>query len=208
MELKPRTTEKLYGYSSWYNRYQDIDEPAIQQDLEGCKQIFHPNDLFQIDDGWEPFVGDWLEPDGKKFPHGMKEMADEIHASGYRAGIWLAPFAAEEKSALYHDHPDWFIKENGKNWKCGGNWSGFYSLDIDQPEAEQYIRKVFDRVLNEWGYDLVKLDFLYGAAPFNSTKETRAGKMTRALKLLREVCGDKLILGCGVPVMLLSFDAR
>jgi len=201
LELKPRTTEKLYGYSSWYNRYQDIDEPAIQQDLEGCKQIFHPNDLFQIDDGWEPFVGDWLEPDGKKFPHGMKEMADEIHASGYRAGIWLAPFAAEEKSALYHDHPDWFIKENGKNWKCGGNWSGFYSLDIDQPEAEQYIRKVFDRVLNEWGYDLVKLDFLYGAAPFNSTKETRAGKMTRALKLLREVCGDKLILGCGVPVM-------
>ena len=199
--IKTRTKEKLYGYSSWYNRYQNINEECIRQDLQGCEKIFRKNDLFQIDDGWEPFIGDWLEADQKKFPKGMKEAADEIHAKGFRAGIWLAPFVAEEKSALFREHPDWLFKHDGQPWKNGCNWSGFYSLDIDNEEVIEYLRKVFDRVLNEWGYDLVKLDFLYGAAPFGTEKETRAGRMIRAMKFLRELCGDKLILGCGVPVM-------
>lgn len=64
-----------------------------------------------------------------------------------------------------------------------------------------YLRGVFDRVLDQWGFDLVKLDFLYGAAPFGKKTESRAGRMIRAMELLREWCGDKLILGCGVPVM-------
>ena len=201
LKIRPRTTSKLYGYSSWYNRYQNIDQEAILSDLEGSMKILEPGDLFQIDDGWEPFIGDWLEPDQNKFPDGMKRAADLIHEKGFRAGIWLAPFAAEEKSALFREHQDWLVKENGSPWKCGCNWSGFYGLDIDHPEVIDYLKKVFDRVLNEWGYDLVKLDFLYAAAAFGNERETRAGRMIRAMKLLRELCGDRLILGCGVPVM-------
>lgn len=201
MHIRPRTTKKLCGYSSWYNRYQDISAAAIRQDLQGCRRILQENDLFQIDDGWEPFIGDWLEADGEKFPQGMKTMVDEIHAEGYRAGLWLAPFVAEEKSSLYRTHQDWFLKVNGENWKNGCNWSGFYSLDIDHPEVREYLKKVFDRVFDEWGFDLVKLDFLYGAAPFGNENESRAGRMIRACQWLRELCRDRLILGCGVPVM-------
>ncbi|MBQ1630403.1 MAG: alpha-galactosidase [Firmicutes bacterium] len=192
---------KLYGYSSWYNRYQNIHENEILEDLRGCKDIFSKGDLFQIDDGWEPFVGDWLECDRNKFPSGMRTMAETIHDAGFRAGLWLAPFAAEEKSSLYREHPDWFFKVNGGFWKLGCNWSGFYSLDIDHPEVRDYLTKVFDRVFNEWGFDFVKLDFLYGAAPFGSDTETRAGRMIRALKFLKTLTGDKTVLSCGVPMM-------
>ena len=201
MGVKPLTDQKIAGYSSWYNRYQDIDEHAILKDLAGCEKILTGGDLFQIDDGWEPFVGDWLEPDYSKFPHGMKASADTIHANGYKAGLWLAPFIAEKKSSVFQKHPDWFLKHRGKPWCDGCNWSGFYSLDIDNPEVIAYLEKVFDRVFNEWGYDLVKLDFLYGAAPFGNDHETRAGRMIRANRLLRKWCDGKLILGCGVPVM-------
>lgn len=55
---RPRTTRRLAGYSSWYNRYQNIDEASIQEDLNGCKTLFRAGDLFQIDDGWERKVGD------------------------------------------------------------------------------------------------------------------------------------------------------
>lgn len=200
IHIQPRTTQKIYGYSSWYNRYQDINEQCILEDLNGCDKVFSQGDLFQVDDGWEPFVGDWLEEDKTKFPNGMKSVVDTIHSKGYRAGLWLAPFVAEEKSSLYQNHQDWFLKVDGNNWKNGSNWSGFYSLDFDNPEVQQYLRDVFKRVKDEWGFDLVKLDFLYGVAPFGNEHETRSAKMKRAMRFLREVCGDMLILGCGVPV--------
>lgn len=189
------------GYSSWYNRYEDITEASIREDLAGCETLLAPGDLFQVDDGWEPKVGDWLEADPAKFPQGMKQMADAIHASGFRAGLWLAPFVCEKDSAVYRQHPDWLLQVKGKPWCCGGNWSSFYALDIDNPDVLDYLHRVFDRVLNEWGFDLVKLDFLYGAAPFGNARESRAARMYRAMELLRGWCGEKQILGCGVPVM-------
>lgn len=201
MGISPRTDKPLAGYSSWYNRYQDITEETIVSDLAGCQKALSKGDLFQVDDGWECYVGDWLEPDAKKFPSGMKSVADRIHASGFLAGLWLAPFVCETNSVLFREHPDWLFKVDGKPWKCGGNWSGFYALDIDIPAVQEYLKNVFDRVLNQWGFDLVKLDFLYGAAPFGTKTESRGGRMIRAMELLRQWCGDKLILGCGVPVM-------
>jgi len=201
LDIQPRTTRYIAGYSSWYNRYQNISEKSIAEDLAGSCTTLHPGDLFQIDDGWEPFVGDWLESDLKKFPKGMKIACDQIHEKGFLAGIWLAPFVCQKGSEIFKNHPDWLLKVNGEPWYCGCNWGGFYSLDIDNPEVVDYIEQVFHKVLNVWGYDLVKLDFLYAAAPFGNDRETRAARMIRAVELLRRVCGDKLILGCGVPMM-------
>ena len=201
MGVQPRTRERLAGYSSWYNRYQDISAQSITDDLNGCAQVLKPGDLFQIDDGWEPFVGDWLSTDAKKFPDGLRPFADAIHEKGLKAGLWLAPFVAQKGSQLYREHRDWFLMQDGEPWYCGCNWGGFYALDIDNPDFMAYLEKVFDQVFNEWHFDLVKLDFLYAAAPFGSERESRAGRMIRAMELLRRICGDKLILGCGVPVM-------
>lgn len=215
---RPRAP-KIAGYSSWYNRYEDIDEATIREDLDGCQKILRPGDLFQIDDGWEKAVGDWLATDPAKFPEGLAPLVDEIHRRGYEAGLWLAPFVAEKESALVHEHPEWLLRVpnadshkakgefagvvcdgRGEPWECGGNWSGYYALDINNSEVIDYLRDVFDLVLRKWGFDLVKLDFLYGAAPFGTAHESRAARMRRAMRLLRELCGQKLILGCGVPV--------
>ena len=197
--IKPRTMEKLTGYSSWYNRYENIDEASVLSDLAGCAQVLRPGDLFQIDDGWQQGVGDWDCND--KFPRGLKPLVDEIHGKGLKAGLWLAPFGCQKGARLMREHPDWLLQVEGQPWYCGCNWGGFYALDIDKPEVRDYLRRVFDRVLNQWGFDLVKLDFLYAAAPFGNERESRAGRMLRAMELLRECCGEKLILGCGVPLM-------
>jgi len=159
-------------------------------------------DCFQIDDGYQENIGDWLLTDKKKFPGGMKKIADDIHRHNMTAGLWLAPFAATKKSRLFKEHPDWFIKDkNGRPYNTGHNWGGFYSLDIYHPGARAYIMHVFDVVLNQWGYDLVKLDFLYGACVLPMHNKSRGEIMCDAMDLLREACGDKLILGCGVPMM-------
>lgn len=74
------------GYTSWYNYFTKIDEKIILRDLEGLARS-DKIDIFQIDDGHQTKVGDWLSTDKKKFPHGMKFIADEIHKSGYKAGL-------------------------------------------------------------------------------------------------------------------------
>ncbi len=131
----------------------------------------------------------------------MADAANAIHDKGYMAGLWLAPFVAQKNSLLVLKHPDWLLLHDGEPWVNGSNWGGFYSLDIDKPEVVDYVERVFKRVFDEWGFNLVKLDFLYGAAPFGTERETRAGRMIRAMKLLRSFCGEHPILGCGVPVM-------
>ena len=199
--VKPRTLEQLAGYSSWYNHYEEISQKTIEEDLEGCSKILKEGDLFQIDDGWEPTVGNWLEEDHDKFPCGMKYLTDKIHDRGYKAGLWLAPLVATAKSTIWKEHPDWFLLHEGEPWSNGSNWGGFYSLDLDKKEVRDHLRRVFTRVFDEWGFDLVKLDFLYAGAVFGDERKTRAAKMHEQMQFIRELCGDKLILGCGVPLM-------
>lgn len=201
---KCRDARRLAGYSSWYNRFDRITDETITEDLEGCSRVLKEGDLFQIDDGWQIRVGDW-EADLAKFPRGMKASVDDIHSRGYLAGLWLAPFSAAHDSSIVREHPDWMLMHNGRPWYAGCNWGGFYALDIDNPEVQDYLASVFDKVFNEWGFDLVKLDFLYGAAPHMTARgkffgESRGGRMCRAMRYLRKWCGDGLILGCGVPL--------
>lgn len=199
MHVLPKTTQKLYGYSSWYNHYENISSSTIHEDLEGCKKILQHGDLFQIDDGWQPCTGDWLEYDSHKFPNGLRYETDKIHTAGFQAGLWAAPFTASVHSQLVKEHPDWLLQVEDKPWFIGSNWGGAYALDIDHPEVIAYLEKVFDQIFNEWNFDLVKLDFLYAAAPFGSSAESRSARMYRANRLLRKLCKDHPILGCGVP---------
>ena len=69
------------------------------------------------------------------------------------------------------------------------NWGGFYALDIDNAEFVRYLEQTFSLVLDDWGFDLVKLDFLYAAAPFRRcAREPRRTHDARA-GALRRLCG-------------------
>lgn len=200
MPMPETRTGAMSGYTSWYNYFQDIDEKIILRDLNGLDPAKDEVSIFQIDDGYEPFVGDWLDPCAK-FPNGMKYVADKIHAKGYKAGIWIAPFSCQTVSRIAKEHPDWLIKDaNGKPTIGCIAWGGAYTLDIYNDEAREYIKHVFDVVINEWGYDMVKLDFLYSECTIPRNGKCRGEIMYEAMQLLRECVGDKLLLGCGIPM--------
>lgn len=199
--VKEPRVDHLAGYTSWYNYFAKINEDIIIRDLNGLDEAKDCTDIFQIDDGYQAAVGDWLITDKKKFPNGMKYIADKIHEKGYKAGIWLAPFCAQLSSKVLKEHPDWMVTdEKGKKVLGQMGWGGAYTLDIYNPEARAYIKEFFDVILNDWGFDLVKLDFLYSQCLYPRAGKTRGEIMCDAVDLLREACGDKLILGCGVPI--------
>ena len=190
-------SKKIFGYTSWYNYYQNINEEIILRDLSFLDKRF---DLFQIDDGYETFVGDWMDIDPNKFPNGLKPIVDKIHSKGLKAGVWLAPFVCETKSKIFNEHPDWIRKENGKILICGGNWSGFYALDLEKPEVIKYIEDCFN-YFKDLGFDFFKLDFLYAAGLPDPKGKTRCQAQKEAYEFLREILGDKLILGCGANLI-------
>lgn len=194
--------DRLTGYTSWYNYFQKIDENIILRDLKGLSRARESVNIFQIDDGYEPFVGDWLDYNGKDFPNGMKTIADAVHREGYLAGIWLAPFNVQRgKSRILKEHPDWLIRNpDGKPQLGCVAWGGAYTLDIYNPEVREHLKNVFDTVLDDWGYDMVKLDFLYSQCRTPRDNKTRGTIMCEAMDFLRECVGDKIILGCGVPL--------
>lgn len=201
--LKTAIPPVCTGWTSWYNYYTDISEKIILDNLRIFEEEKIPIDVFQIDDGYQKAVGDWLKIK-KEFPHGMGHIADSIRDRGFRAGLWLAPFVAEKKSDIFLNHKDWFLKdERGRHVKAGFNpgWSySFYALDIYNEEVRGYLKEVFDTVLKDWGYDMVKLDFLYAAALAPPEGKSRGEVMSDAMILLRNLVGKKEILGCGVPL--------
>lgn len=202
MGVTCRQKERLCGYTTWYNYYGNITEDIVRRDLKALSDFGERVDIFQIDDGYQAAIGDWLITDKKKFPSGMKAVADAIHSNNMKAGLWLAPFGAVKSSRVFNEHPDWIIRdENGEPYVAGANWGRFYALDIYNEGVREYIRHFFDVVLNDWGYDMVKLDFLYAACMLPIHNKTRGEIMCDAMDLIRECCGDKLVLGCGVPLM-------
>ena len=80
--------------------------------------------------------------------------------------------------------------EFGRPVKGGSNWSGFYALDICNEDVRSYLREVFRTITQDWGYRLLKLDFLYAACIVPRPGKTRGQLMAEAMDFLRECAGD------------------
>lgn len=191
--FKPRQSPKMIGYTSWYNHYQNINEKLLLENLEAMDERFK---LFQIDDGYQTHVGDWLDVDARKFPNGLKPIVDNIHQKGLLAGLWMAPFSAEQNSKLVAEHPDWLLCQGGEPVKAGCNWGGFYGLDFYNAEVQDHVRTVLQAYV-DMGFDFFKFDFLYSVTQVIPANKTRAQVTYDSYQFLRDTLGDKLILGCG-----------
>lgn len=201
MDIPKPKVPKMCGWTSWYNYYQNISDDIITHNINQFIEKNIPIDIFQIDDGYQCYVGDWLDIDTKKFPKGVAHFPEMLHNHDIKAGIWLAPFVAERNSRLFNEHRDWFLQSNNGDYICAGfNWSTFYVLDIYNLDVQAYLEEVFHTIIQKWNYDLVKLDFLYAVCLGQWPDKTRGQVMCEALDLLRKWVGPGLILGCGVPL--------
>ncbi len=203
MDIKPPTAKPAIGWTSWYNYYNKVTEEDIISNLEAWKQSNQQLEVFQIDDGYQKQVGDWLDIKAS-FPSGMKGVSSKIKAAGFKSGIWMAPFVCDSKSKIFQTQKDWLIKDAAGNpLKIGyvpmwGGW--FYGLNFYNKKVQEYLSGVIFTMTNKWGYDLLKLDFLYAATINPPSNKTRGQVMREAMEFLRKQMGDKQMLACGVPL--------
>lgn len=133
----------IMGWSSWNNFRVNIDENLIKAQADamvstGMKKAGY--EYINIDDGY--FGGrdekGNIIPHPKRFPNGMKEVADHIHKKGLKAGIY------SDAGAI----------------TCAAIW------DADTIGAGMGLyhheKQDIALLLDEWGYDFLKVDWCGG----------------------------------------------
>jgi alpha-galactosidase len=160
-----------------------------------------PFAVFQVDDGYENDIGDWLT--AKSDFRSLPELGRLISGQGYTAGIWTAPFSASESSDLFQKHADWMVREAGAPKVCFRNWGKrIYALDTTRPEVKEWLGEIFS-ALRGMGFAYFKVDFLFAAAMPGERAHggTPIQAYRQGLRTIRQAVGDGFILGCGAPLL-------
>lgn len=211
---------RIAGWCSWYNLYAAIDEASIREHLAAARAFRDahqvPLDIFLIDDGFTPEMGDWLDVK-PQFPRGMAPLLGEIAEAGFTPGLWIAPFLVGNRSRLAAERPDWLVQDRKTGrplvhmhfygeFRWHKRSEEYHVLDVTHPDAAAYVARVF-RSWKGWGARYFKADFLlagmdYGPdrARWNEEGLSRVAIWRRMLEIIRGEIGDDLLLGCGCPL--------
>ena len=198
------------GWCSWYCYGPKVTVPDIRQNLDWIAKQLPALRYIQIDDGYQPWMGDWLET-GNSFGGDIKGVLREIHDRGFEPAIWLAPFIASPQSKLFQEHPDWFVMDEAgqplRSDKVGfGGWrlGPWYALDGTHPGAQKYLEDTLRTMRRNWGCTYFKLDANYWGAlnrgHFHDPKATRIEAYRRGMEAVLRGAGDAFILGCNHPL--------
>lgn len=211
-QLASLRSEPPTGWCSWYQfsteQYTGTITPSdLESNLQAIIQMQPdlPLEIFQIDDGFQSQVGDWLTF-SESFPDGVAPLADKSTAGGLTPGLWLAPLIVHPKSRLASEHPDWLLRGRlGRPANAGLHWMSLATaLDVTHPEALEYASQVVHTAVHDWKFSYLKLDFLFAAALPGKRHDptlTRAQALHTALKALRQAAGEEIfMLGCGCPL--------
>lgn len=156
-------------FSTWHADFFHLDFAAVEAEIAALARAGYSGEFdgFQLDDGWQPRWGDWMQT-RTGFGADLTATAARIDAAGYRPGIWLTPSVADPGSSLLQRHPDWILRDSaGQPVRCGlcsMPWPELVALDWSHSEVPVWFSDVLG-LLQDAGFRMFKLDFLvYSAA--------------------------------------------
>lgn len=200
------------GWCSWYYYFHRVTESDVMVNLGVLAEDGRDGPRFgcsyvMVDDGYQRGIGDWLRTN-PTFPSGMASVASSIRGAGFDAGIWLAPFIVAHDSPVAVEHPDWLLRHPGGRpvvALLNPAWGPrrLLALDTTNPEVVAHLEEVARTISVDWGYRILKLDFVFAAALEGRRVGggTRAEALRAGLAAIRSGAGDDaFLLGCGSPL--------
>ena len=170
-------------YSTWYAYLQDVHAGELEEEARLAAALGMKTMI--LDDGWQKVdsrtfysaTGDWM-PVPSRFPD-MKAHVAAVHKAGLKYMLWLAvPYIGDE-SKIWSRFKDMALTVNGTS-----SPGKIAVLDPRFPEVREYLISTYERVVGEWGFDGVKLDFIDSfVLPKNdpALKDNYAGRDYRSL---------------------------
>jgi len=211
------SAETPIGWWSWTAYYFGISEGAALTNAEFLAAQLKDSgyNFFHIDEGYQFARGDYASPVAYKFPHGIRQLEDQVRELGLTPGIWTAPFEVSERSSVYANHKDWLVHNaEGKPIHAGfvteapdtaTDLDPLYVLDSTNPGAQEYLRDTYKTLTKDWGIRYIKLDFMDDTAieGYYYRPNTTALEAQRiGLQVIRDAVGDRVLLDKDGSVML------
>ncbi|MDI3319835.1 glycoside hydrolase family 36 protein [Pinibacter soli] len=198
------------GWCSWACYGPHVTAKNVSDNAQWIAQNLPQLKYIQIDDGYQPWMGDWLDA-GKAFGGNITQVLNEIKSKNLEAALWVAPFIASPESKIFKEHPDWMVKDSLGNPlrsdKIGfGGWrqGPWYVLDGTHPQVQAYLTQLFKTLKEKWGCTYFKLDANYWGAIHGGVHydkaATRIEAYRRGMEAIRKGSGDAFLLGCNHPV--------
>lgn len=147
-----------YAGQGWLSA-QHIKE---QSDAMAAKLQAHGYRYINMDSGWR---GGWDEfgrptANPERFPGGIKEVADYVHAKGQKLGIYYVPGIDDDLLALNPpiQNTRFHISDIVFSPRCRANgWGGGNAIDFSKTGAQEYVQSVTNQFA-AWSIDFLKFD--------------------------------------------------
>lgn len=208
-----RQGSRIDGWCSWFYTLAQVSEEEVLANAAFAARHLKPYGLeyIQVDEGYQRWHGDW--EGNERFPGGMKRLADRIRACGFKPGIWISPYVISEPTEVFREHQDWLLRNPDGSLQRVGNWPPGaeppadenpkrYCLDITHPGAAGWLHHLIDRIANDWGFEMIKVDFvawsILAAKRYHDPTQSSAAVYRRGMEIMRKAAGDRChILECG-----------
>jgi len=199
------------GWWSWTAYYFGLNQGAALTNVEWLSQNLKDlgYNYFQIDEGYQYARGEYITPDAHLFPRGMGYIGDQVSHSGINFGVWTAPFEVSDRSWVYQNHKDWLLHNSaGELIHIGyvtDHKDPLYVLDTTNPGSQDYLKKTYSTLVNEWGVHFIKMDFMDDTAvegAYYRPNTTALEAQRIGLQIIRETVGEHVVLDKDGSTML------
>jgi len=139
--------------NNWETTYFDFNDTKLNALIQDTKNL--GVDVFLLDDGWfgnkyprngaNAGLGDW-DFNRQKLKGGISALGKEATKNGVKFGIWLEPEMVNPKSELYEKHPDWIIRQPGRDEYYMRNQ---LVLDLTNKAVQDFIFNVVDETFKQ-----------------------------------------------------------
>jgi hypothetical protein len=164
----PLPNSPLVTYCIWLT--EKNSEEQLLKELTLAKRVGF--DVFYHDATWYegasvvPAMNDWTlglgsyQEDKEKFPHGLKNISDAVHASGLKFGLWIDPGNVDAARVESGEIPaDWLAMIDGKTiGTTHPSLAITKQLCMGDPKVIAWIEKQLGDIIEKWHLDWIKWD--------------------------------------------------
>ncbi len=127
---------------------QDINEASLRRAAQIAAQV--GVEVFVVDLGWAQQIGEW-EEDSRKFPGGLRALADYIRGLGMKFGLHFVPVEAAPQASVLAANPDWTASVDNE-------YFGADSVCISNGPTQAWLREATMAVIERYQPDWITQD--------------------------------------------------